>query len=78
MAKGQDAEGKSVEAEMPQIRAAQVFFELLGKHKGAPVAPATKGGEAETEDDVQALLDEIPVEMLERSVARRKPRERDL
>lgn len=61
-----------------RVQAARVAFELLGRYKESPVAPSAKEGEAETEEDVLGLLDQIPAGLLERSLASRKPKERDL
>lgn len=78
MATGVDAKGEPVKADMAAIKAGQVFFELLGRHKNSPVAPPEKGAEPETEEDVLALLEEMPTGLLERALSARKPKERDL
>lgn len=78
MATGKDAKGEPVKADMAAIKAGQVFFELLGRHKNSPVAPPEKGGDAESEEDVLSLLATMPTSFLERALAVRKPKERDL
>lgn len=52
--------------DMARVHAARVFLEVLGKHKNAPVAPAEREGEIETEDDVVEALTDIPDAILQR------------
>jgi hypothetical protein len=61
-----------------RVEAARAFFELLGRHKLAPVQPPVASAELETEDDEVQALDGIPAELLERALERRRAPERDL
>jgi hypothetical protein len=59
-----------------RARACQLWMELLGRHKLAPVAPPQQQQTLETEEDVEAVLGAIPVGLLERHLAgRRKARD---
>lgn len=68
--------------DMARVHACRVFFELLGRHKGAPVAPAESQGEPETEAELLELLRGVPPSLLEEALKtkskRRKAAERDL
>src|SRR5262249_55029362 len=60
-----------------RVNAIQLWMELRGKHKNAPVAPAQQQEELDSEEDVEAVLGAIPTGMLERHLQRRR-KERDL
>jgi hypothetical protein len=60
-----------------RVRACQVWMELLGRHKLAPVAPPQQQEALEGEEDVEAVLAAVPTGMLERHLASRK-KARDL
>jgi hypothetical protein len=65
-------------SDMARVAAARAFMELLGRHKNDPVKPPTRVADIETEEDLLAALREIPVEVLEESLATRRPRAREL
>jgi hypothetical protein len=60
-----------------RVNAVQLWMELRGKHKNAPVAPPQQQQTLETEEDVEAVLGALPTGLLERHLAGRK-RARDL
>jgi hypothetical protein len=55
-------------SDMARVGAARVFFELLGRHKGSPVAPVLHEAEMETEEDVLDALKDIPAAILQRAI----------
>jgi transcriptional regulator with XRE-family HTH domain len=60
-----------------RVAAAAKFFELLGKHKTAPIQPADDDGEEETEEGTIALLSDYPPHLLEEA-RKRQQLKRDL
>lgn len=62
---------------MAKVAAVKLHFELLGRHKGAPVQPAVQEDELETEEDAVELLGEYPEELLEQAL-KNKRRQREL
>lgn len=59
-----------------RARACQLWMELLGRHKLAPVVPSQPAEELQGEEDVEAVLGSLPVGLLERHLAgRRKARD---
>jgi hypothetical protein len=57
--------------DMARVHAGRVFFELLGRHKNAPVAPAAREGELESQGDVIAALKDIPIDILQLAISER-------
>lgn len=58
-------------SDIARVQAARVYFELLGRHKGAPVAPTDREGEIETEADVEEALKDIPDAIFQRVMEKR-------
>jgi hypothetical protein len=66
-------------ADHARVSAIQLWMELRGRHKNAPVAPPAQQEELDNEEDLEAVLGAIPTGMLERHLAgRKRAKERDL
>lgn len=57
--------------DMARVNAAKTFFELIGKHKNAPVAATDREGEIETEAGVEEALKDIPDAIMLRVMEKR-------
>ena len=58
--------------DMARAVSIRTFFELLGKHKGAPVTPPLLDGEIETEEEVAEAIKDIPDALLRRVLEQRQ------
>lgn len=65
MALGEDG----IKATMPQVTAAKTFLELCGYHKNAPIQRPSDSG---AEDDLEAILDDMPESLLREALERKK------
>lgn len=71
-----DDKGHAVISPMARVNAVRVFFELLGRHKNAPVAKSERGADPETLEDVLEVMAAYPTELLEMALGARQKKRR--